>query len=45
MGHQHRYVHITQDVARDAAEDYFTQPRMAVCAHHQEVGIQLGYLG
>jgi len=25
MGHQHRYVHISEDIARDPAKDHFAQ--------------------
>jgi hypothetical protein len=41
MGHQHRKVHISKDVPRDAAEDDFAKVRMAVRTHDQEIGIEL----
>ena len=40
--HQHRHRHRAQDAARDAAQDELAQARMAVAAHHDEVGRGVG---
>src|SRR6185437_12359711 len=40
--HQHRHRHRTQNTARDAAEDEFAQARMAVAAHDEEIGADVG---
>ena len=42
MRHQHRNRHGAEHIAGDAAPDEFAQARMAVAAHHDEIGAVVG---
>jgi hypothetical protein len=44
MSHQHRHAHVSQNVAGDPTEDHFTQARVAVSPHNQEISIEPGDL-
>ena len=45
MGHQHGNRHGLKDPAGRAAEHDLPQPRVAIAAHHDQIGLYVGGMG
>ena len=41
MKHENGYVRATQDMAREASEDHFSETAVTVGAHHDQVSIEI----